>query len=300
MLKYVTISIITFWSVSCQTNTQVEDDKQSLYNEKEMPVKVAGEFVFTEGPASDKEGNVYFTDQPHNKIYVYTVDGVLKEFTDSSGRSNGLYFSPDGILYACADMDNELWKFNETGQAEVVLEGIDSIAFNGPNDLWINSEGGIYFTDPYYKRDYWEGEHPENPVKGVYYLAPGSESPVLVADGFKRPNGIVGNEKEGTLYVSDIDLDSTYQFEIRDNKLLGERRYFTDMTSDGMTLDESGNLYLTGKGVTIFSKEGKKLAHIPIDENWTGNVCFGGKDHKTLFITASTGLYTLQMNVKGL
>mgnify|MGYP000446850213 FL=1 len=101
------------------------------------------------------------------------------------------------------------------------------------------------------------------------------------------------------LFVADIGAHKTYQYEIGKDGALGNRRLFCEMGSDGMTRDSAGNLYLTGKGVTVFDKDGKKLGDIPVNESWTANVCFGGPAMKTLFITAMDSLYTLEMSVPG-
>ena len=114
-----------------------------------------------------------------------------------------------------------------------------------------------------------------------------------------QPNGIVGSPDGKKLYVADIRGKKTFVFEILGDGRLGERKLFTEMGSDGMTLDSKGNLSLTGKGVTVFDPQGKQIDHIAIDEPWTANVCFGGKDLKTLFITASKSVYTVKMKVKG-
>ena len=116
---------------------------------------------------------------------------------------------------------------------------------------------------------------------------------------FVQPNGIIGSEKLKKLFVSDIDANKTYVYDILGEGKLSEKKLFCEMGSDGMTLDNQGNLYLTGKGVKIFNNKGEKLTNIPIDENWTSNVTFGGKNNSTLFITASHSVYILQMNVSG-
>jgi len=121
---------------------------------------------------------------------------------------------------------------------------------------------------------------------------------VFAAD-VNKPNGIVGTPDGKTLYVSDIGDGRTYAYAIgAGGRLLG-RRLFCMQGSDGMTLDERGDVYLTGDGVTVYDPEGKKIAHIPVPEGWTANLCFGGKDRRTLFITASEGVYVLRMRVKG-
>ena len=121
----------------------------------------------------------------------------------------------------------------------------------------------------------------------------------MVMDGFKRPNGIVGTPHGKKLYVADIGDSKTYVFDIASDGSLSNRKLIAPMGSDGMTLDSKGNIYLTGKGVTIFDPSGKQVGHIPIAEPWTANVCFGGKDGKTLFVTASKSVYTVAMRVKG-
>ena len=261
-------------------------------------VQVSKQFTFTEGPAVDKKGNVFFTDQPNDKIWKYSADEKLSLFMDKTGRSNGLYFDKKGRLIACADEKNELWAIDK-GKVSVLLDNIKGLKANGPNDLWIDSKGGIYFTDPYYQRDYWTRKKPEIDKQNVYYLAKGSKEVMLVDGDLKQPNGIVGTSDGKYLFVADIRDSKTYRYEIQADGTLANRQLFAPMGSDGMTLDNQGNLYLTGRGVTIYNKEGVKLGNIPVPSNWVGNICFGGKDRKTLFITASESIYTLQMQVKG-
>ena len=118
--------------------------------------KLAGEFSFTEGPACDLQGNVFFTDQPSDRILKWGVEGKLSTFLKPCGRSNGLTFDRDGNLWACADQKNELWRIDPAGKVTVILKDFEGKLFNGPNDIWLRPGGGIYFTDPYYKRDYWK------------------------------------------------------------------------------------------------------------------------------------------------
>jgi gluconolactonase len=218
---------------------------------------------------------------------------------EGTGRSNGLYFDKQGNLWSCADAKNELWKISKDKKHTVLITNFGGKRLNGPNDLWIDPKGGVYFTDPYYQRDYWTHTAPEIEKQDVYYLAPDGKTLTVAATDFAQPNGIIGSGDGKHLYVADIRGRKTYVFEIHADGQLGERRIFTDMGSDGMTIDQKGNLYLTGKGVTVFNPEGKQIDHIDIDEPWTANVCFGGKDRKTLFVTASKSVYTVKMNVKG-
>ena len=262
--------------------------------------KLAGAFKFTEGPAADAAGNVYFTDQPNDRILRWSVAGELSTFLQPAGRSNGLYFDKKDRLWACADGKNELWRIDvKSGQSTVVAHEFNDKLFNGPNDLWIHPSGGVYFTDPFYKRPYWERGPMEQDEQAVYYLAPGGKQPVRAAMCFDKPNGIVGTPDGKTLYVADIRAKNTYAFDIEADATLKKRRRFCDQGSDGMTLDAAGNVYLTGKGVTVFNAAGEKIHHIDVPEKWTANVCFGGSNRKTLFITASTGFYAIEMQVAG-
>ncbi|MEA5257638.1 SMP-30/gluconolactonase/LRE family protein [Arcicella aquatica] len=280
---------------------QSNDDISSLnlIQKGAVLVQVSKQFTFTEGPAVDKKGNIYFTDQPNDKIWKYSTDGKLTLFMEKSGRSNGLYFDKKGNIISCADEHNELWAINLKGEKTVLLDNIKGHQANGPNDLWIDGKGGIYFTDPYYQRDYWERKKPDIEGQKVYYLPKGASQPVEVDADLKRPNGIVGTPDGKYLYVADIGDSKTYRYEIQADGTLANRQLFAPMGSDGMTLDNQENLYLTGKGVTIYNPQGVKLVNIPVPSNWVGNICFGGKDRKILFITASESVYTLQMEVKG-
>jgi len=260
--------------------------------------KLAGDFVFTEGPACDSKGNVFFTDQPNDRILKWSVDGKLTTFMQPCGRANGLSFDRKGNLWACADEKNELWRIGRSGKATVVVKDYQGKLLNGPNDVWIRPSGGLYFTDPYYKRPYWK-RGPKEMDECVYYLAPDNKTLTRVIDDMKQPNGIIGTPDGKLLYVADIGAGKTYRYCIEPDGALTEKKLFCELGSDGMTIDDQGNIYLTGKGVSVFDPAGKKIEHIDVQEPWTANVCFGGKDRKTLFITASKSAYGLQMAVHG-
>lgn len=262
--------------------------------------KLADGFRFTEGPAVDSEGNVYFTDQPNDLILKWSIDGKLSTFHENPGRANGLYFDKNGKLLSCSDMNNEIWSFDKDGNYTILLSDYEGSKLNGPNDLWVAPNSGIYFTDPLYKRNYWTRD-PEMQQDGehLYYMAPDRKSVIRVDTDLEKPNGIIGSPDGRLLYVADIKASKTYVYNIQPDGSLANKKLFAHMGSDGMTMDEKGNIYLTGKGVTVFNPDGEQIEHIPVDAGWTANVCFGGKDMKTLFITASEYLYALQMNVKG-
>jgi gluconolactonase len=266
-------------------------------------LKLAAEgYKFTEGPAADSRGSVYFTDQPNDRILMWNVDTQKVEtFLQPAGRSNGLYFDREAQLIACADEKSELWRIDpKTRKVTVILKDFDQKKFNGPNDVWVDPEGGLYFTDPFYKRDYWQDrEKPEQEKQRLYFLPKGAKTPVIADETLVQPNGIIGSPDGRMLFVADIGAKKTYQYQIGNSGELTNRKLFCEMGSDGMTRDSAGNVYLTGKGVTVFDKEGKKLGEIPVPESWTANVTFGGAEMKTLFITAMDSLYTLEMEISG-
>jgi gluconolactonase len=264
------------------------------------PIRVSSQFKFTEGPASDAQGNVFFTDQPNNRIWKYATDGTLSIFMDPAGRSNGMFVDRKGNLISCADEHDQLWSISPKGKVTVLVKNFEGIRMNGPNDVWVSPKGGIYFSDPYYQRDYWKRKSPSLKSMDVYYLAPGATTPVRVIDDLKRPNGLIGTPDGKTLYVSDIDANKIYVYKIRaDGSLDKGRLFFQGLRTDGMTIDNRGNVYLCGKGVSIISPRGVQTGHIPIPEPWSANACFGGVRDDTLFIAASTALYKVPTNVQG-
>ena len=280
-----------------------------LHGQDDMPAKLlkrgaeleklADGFQFTEGPSADSDGNVCFTDQPNDRILFWNNKTGLSVFMEPSGRSNGLSFDKNGNLWSCADEKNELWKISPDKKIEKILNTYGGKLLNGPNDLWICPGGGNYFTDPFYKRS-WEGqtEMPQE-KQCVYYLTPDHKTLIRVEEDLLQPNGIVGTPDGKKLFVADIRGNKTWSYSINADGTLSEKTLFCELGSDGMTIDSGGNIYLTGKGVTVFDRTGKRLGNIAVPENWTANVCFGGRNLKSLYITASRGFYRIRMKIKG-
>jgi gluconolactonase len=297
--KFYMIGVLCLINTSIAYSQSAEKKESSIIAKGATVNKAGGGYSFTEGPAVDPDGNVFFTDQPNDKILKWSVDGTISVYMEGAGRSNGLYFDNAGNLLSCADLNNELWLIDKTKKATVLVKDFEGKKLNGPNDLWVDPKGGIYFTDPFYKREYWARTEKEIEKENVYYLSPDKKTLTVAATDFVRPNGIVGSGDGKTLYVADINAKKTYSFRINEDGTLTDRKLFAEMGSDGMTTDNKGNVYLTGKGVTVFDAAGKQIEHINIDEPWTANVCFGGKGQETLFVTASKSVYTLKMKVKG-
>ena len=216
----------------------------------------------------------------------------------SCERSNGTYFNKKGELVACADLHNRLIVFGMDGKQRTIAENYDGQPLNAPNDIWIAPNGGIYFSDPYYARDYWEpGRKEMQDKRGVYYLNPEGKV-IRVIDDYKQPNGLIGTPDGKTLYVSDIDDLKIWKYDIQADGTLANKTFFAPEGSDGMTIDNQGNVYLTNRYVSVFDKNGKKITNIEVPE-MPSNICFGGKNRDILFITARTSVYTLKMKVKG-
>ena len=262
---------------------------------------VADGYQFTEGPAVDAQGVVFFTDQPNDRILKVDLEGKITEYMKPAGRSNGMFFAPDGKLIACADEKNEMWEIAADKSHRVLFGKFEERKLNGPNDVWIDSNSTMYFTDPYYQRKWWEHKTRPQNKQSVYRVDRDGANVTLVDDSLVQPNGIVGDWERRLLFVADIGDSKTYQYTIANDGTLVDRKLFCSSGSDGMTIDDQGNLYLTGKkGVTVFNKDGKEIQIISVPENWTANVCIGGKDRRTLFITASDSLYSIRIKNRGL
>ncbi len=256
--------------------------------------KLAGDFKFTEGPAADAQGNVFFSDIPNNRIHKWSLDGKLSIFRENSGGTNGLYFDEEGYLLACEGGGRRLVSIDQKGNVSVLADEYQGKKFNSLNDLWIDPKGGVYFTDPRYgNRDGMEqdGEH-------VYYLSPDRKELIRVIDDMVRPNGLIGTPDGKILYVTDNGDGKTFSYRINWDSTLRGKELITPEGSDGMTIDNEGNIYLTTAGVAVYDKQGNKIETIDIPER-PANVCFGGKDNQTLFVTARTSLYSVRMRVKG-
>src|SRR6185295_19441615 len=179
--------------------------------------KLSGGFEFTEGPAADREGNVFFTDQPNDRIVKWSAaDGTVSDWMKPCGRSNGTYFDKDGNLIACADEKNELWSITPDKKVTVLVKDFDGKLLNGPNDLWIRPGGAIYFTDPLYPRPYWKRDKKmQQDGQHVYFLGADRKNLKRVATDLKQPNGIIGTPDGKTIYVADIGAGKSYAYDIQ-------------------------------------------------------------------------------------
>jgi len=261
--------------------------------------KLAGDFKFTEGPTVDARGNLFFVDQDNNRIMEWGTDGKLSTFMQPSGYANGMCFDAKGNLIACADEHNQLWSIAPDKTVTVLVTNFNGKYLNGPNDVWVAPNGAMYITDPFFKRTWWDHSTMALTNEEVYWLSPDRKTLTRVTDDLKRPNGITGTPDGKNLFIADMGANQTWRYDIQPDGSLTNKMLICRAGSDGMTIDAEGNLYLTGRGVTVFDKAGQQIDHVDVPEGWTANVCFGGPEHKTLFITASKSLYSIQLRVKG-
>jgi len=289
-------------------------------------VKLGDGFRFTEGPAVDREGNVFFTDQPNDRIHRWDANtGEITLFKQGVGRANGMIFDSYGDLIACCDMKGELWRIYPDGSHVVLVSNYQGKLLNGPNDVWINPvNGGMYITDPIFPRDYWETSDPrrqaweptrsEQATKGkgghVYFLASGATELVRVTndalgwDSDSWPNGVVGTPDGKKLYVNKWYYDNkggTWVFDINADGTLSNAKKFIDYGGDGMSMDNLGNVYISnGFGLMAFDPAGNNILKIPTGTSGATNNTFAGRDNKTMFICGPTdSISAIKLKVKG-
>lgn len=257
--------------------------------------EVAGGFTFTEGPIADEAGNVYFSDIPNNRIHLWSVAGELSTFRENTNGTNGLFFDADWRLHGAEGGAGRISRMDADGNATAVVATFNGNRFNSPNDLWIDTSGGIYFTDPSY------GDRSNLPQAGehVYYLPAGAREARVIITDMVRPNGIIGTRDGTTLYVADHAGNQTFAYSITAPGELTNKRLIAAQGSDGVALDEQGNLYLTGSSITVYSPAGELLDTIEVPLA-PANLTFGGPNRDILYITARTTLFALQMAVKGM
>lgn len=268
--------------------------------------KIRGDFQFTEGPTSDAEGNLFFSDIPANRIYKLSPDGEFSVFVEPSGHCNGLMITGNGSFYAC-QMDGAILQIDpKTGKTTVLTGEYNGKRYNAPNDLVVDSTGGIYFTDPRFRAPMPLPQEKEC----VYYRSADGKITRLL-DNLPAPNGVILSPDEKTLYVIPTMQKEMMAYPVEGPGKLGKGKVFCSLLQpgdattgpggggDGLTLDTNGNLYITSRlGIQIFSPAGKHLKTIEFPEQ-PANVTFGGPDRKTLFVTARTGLYSVPMNTQG-
>ncbi len=277
-------------------------DLDDLVAPPARPQKIVGDCKFTEGPAFGPQGFLLFSDIPNNRIMQVLPDGSSHEFLKPSGQANGLMFDAAGRLYLCQGGDRQIAVMPDLKTKELVVlaDRFDGKKLNSPNDLALDAHGGLYFTDPRYGGD----EPPEQPVMGVYYIDKAGALTQVIST-LQRPNGILVSADGKSLFVAEPNRRQLYRYPVEAPGVLGKGELlFTGDEKidgggpDGMALDERGNLYLTYNAVVVITPQGKLLGRIEVPEH-PANCKFGGLKNKTLYMTARTSLYALDMQVAG-
>lgn len=269
-------------------------------------VKLHTGFKFTEGPAADRHGNVYFSDIPNEITYKVDGQGELSKFREKTNRGNGLMFNAAGELVTCEMATGRVVAVSPDGkQVRVIADKYDGKRFNAPNDLVIDQAGGVYFTDP----DFGAPMPKPQDKLGVYYVAPDGKVTRLI-DNLAKPNGVILSPDEMTLYVIPTGSSEMMAYDVTAPGQISKGRVFCKLIlpdrknpgtggGDGLTIDTKGNLYITSSlGLQVFDPSGKLLGIIRFPEQ-PANVTFGGPNNRTLYVTARTSLYTLEMEATG-
>lgn len=301
-MRKITFLFIAFTLISCVNSSAEKKNKENERQMKSFQIseieELSGAFDFTEGPAVDSDGNIYFTDIPQNLILIWTLENQLDTFRTNSGRANGLFFDKDQNLLACEGEKGQITLTSPDGDYKAIATEYNGKRFNQPNDLWPDGKGGVYFTDPKYG-----GEDDTLPQDGmhVYYITSDHKSVIRVCDDLEKPNGVLGTPDGKTLYVTDSQGGKTYKYAIQEDGSLAEKSLFAPVGCDGMTMDKEGNVYLTTNGkqaVDIFSSSGELLLSIELSKQ-PSNLCFAGKERNQLFITARASIYRVELNTQG-
>ncbi len=295
---------------------------------RETAAAPAAVVCFLEGPAVDADGNVFFSDIAGNRILKMDGKGVVTTFRADSGRTNGNCFDARGRLISCEGGEQGPGRRRivrtdmTTGKVTVLTDRYAGKRYNSPNDCCVDGRGRIWFTDPRYGAD---RSDLEMDVEGVYRIdGAGKVRRVLTQKEIDRPNGIAVAPDDRTLYVIDSHPKKggnrkVWAFNLAaDGSLSGQRVVYdfgTGRGGDGMRVDRKGNLWVAAginrprgnpaeslavpAGVYVISPKGKLLGRIPIPEDLVTNVAFGGRERKTLYVTAGRTLYRFPVNVSG-
>jgi len=259
--------------------------------------KVDAGFRFAEGPVWSREGFLLFSDVPNNQIRKLVPGERSVAFRDDSHGANGNTFDAQGRFYSCESKTRRVVRMDKKGKMEVLAEKWEGKRLNAPNDIVVRKDGQIYFTDPAFGD---QADTRELAFYGVYHINPKGVMN-LIARPAGRPNGIAFSPNGRILYVANSDDRNVRAYDVDHNGAVSNERVVVsniDGVPDGIRLDEKGNLYVTAKGVSVYTAEGKLLHTIELSET-PANCAFGDPDLQTLYITARTSLYRVRLNVKG-
>ena len=272
---------------------------EDLADPAAQPAELGAGYGFCEGPAADGNGNVYFSDGTTNAIHFYAPGKPVALFTGDSFDANGMMFNARGELVVCEGAAFRIVAIDIASKQKRVIVGAGRTReFNEPNDLTIDRQDGLYFTDPNYRH---RGQPPVR-KEDVYYIAPGGRA-ACVSTVCKKPNGILLTPDNRTLYLADNGGKCIYRYDVEGPGRLTNEKLWADLGAgpDGMTLDVRGNLYVAcgGVGVKVIAPDGTAIG-VLAPGTYASNVVFGGPDFRTLFITSKDRFLGLPMKVEGI
>lgn len=259
--------------------------------------RAATGYRFTEGPVWSKEGYLLFSDVPNNRIMKFTPPNSPEVFREDSGAANGNTFDSKGHLYTCEGANHRITRTDAKGKVDVVADKFEGKPFTAPNDIVVNKEGHVFFTDPAFGN---QADTKQIAFFGVYRVSPRGEVAVI-SRLQTRPNGIALSPNGRILYVANSDERNIRAYDVdRSGNVSNERVVITgiDGVPDGIKIDEKGNIYVTCRGVAVYTSAGKLIRMIELPET-PANCAFGDTDLQTLYVTARTSLYRIRLKVKG-
>jgi gluconolactonase len=263
---------------------------------------VATGFGFTEGPMWDAAGFLYVSDETINKIFRVYPNGK-KEEVIALGDPDGNTFDRQHRLIDCASVLRAIIAVTADGKYKILADHYDGKKFNSPNDVIVGPDGALYFTDP--TLDLVAGEKQEIPFQGVYRLDDAGNVRLLTQD-LTQPNGLAFSPDGKHFYIDDSEKRNIRAYDVASDGTLSNGRIFGeepggkhDGVPDGIKVDKSGNLFVTGpKGIWVWDAFGNHLGTIAMPEQ-PANLTWGDKDYRTLYITATTSVYRLEMKTQG-
>lgn len=258
--------------------------------------KEKGGYSFTEGTSWNTAGGfLLFSDIPNSTIHKLVPPATVTEFRKPSGNSNGLTWDPMGRLIACEHGNRRVSRTNADGAVVSIADKFEGKDLNSPNDAIAKSDGNIYFTDPDYGLN---GRARGVNFKGVYRIDP-TGALTAIEKGMNQPNGVALSPDEKLLYVGDSGSPVVNRWDVAPDGSLTGKTKFASEGSDGIGMDDAGNVYLTGGGkIKVYKPDGTKWGELTIPEGPT-NCAFGGADRKTLYISAQTSIYSVVLAIPG-
>lgn len=251
---------------------------------------------FTEGPVWSHDGYMLWSDVPVDKIMKLSSEGT-SVYRENSNGANGNTFDAKGNLYTCESRTRRVVRTDKKGKIVVIAEKYQGKRLNAPNDIVVRKDGHIYFTDPAFGN---QADGRELDFYGVYHISPKGEMD-LVAKPAGRPNGIALSPNGRILYVANSDDRNVRAYDVDSKGAVSNERVLIsniEGVPDGIRTDEKGNIYVTCKGIAVYTPQGAMLKMIEIAET-PANCAFGDSDLQTLYVTARTSVYRIKLDVKG-